>query len=79
MKTDVMDPFALATHLMDDHGADWADDLDADAANRLHHHVHRTPNPNLLPIDHDHVWDDQVADPQGPLRRKPADGDDEAR
>lgn len=59
-----MDPFTLATHLMDDHGADWADDLDHDQANRLHRHVHSTPNPALLPVTHDHVWAGDVADPQ---------------
>ena len=64
----MMDPFALATHLMDDHGADWADDLDADQANRLHRHIHVTPNPVLDAIHHDHVWVGDVADPQPEMR-----------
>ena len=59
-----MDPFTLATHLMDDHGADWADDLDHAEANRLHRHIHATPNPALDPVNHDHDWAGEVADPQ---------------
>lgn len=63
-----MDPFHLATHLMDTHGADWADDLDNDQANRLHRHVHVTHGENLTPVDHDHVWDGVYADPQPPMK-----------
>lgn len=58
-----MDPFALLRHLEDRHDFDWCDDLDADAANRLHHHAHKE-----TPTDHAHEWAGTVADPQPPMK-----------
>lgn len=58
-----MDPFALRNHLDQAHRVDWADDLDADMANRLHHDLHdRKPDHG-----HGHAWAGIVADPQPPM------------
>jgi hypothetical protein len=62
---------ALEKHLADVHRIDWADGLDADLANRLHHHVHS--HDTVLDDDgHEHCWDGLVADAQPPDGRNPA-------
>lgn len=58
-----MDAFALRDHLEEAHDVDWADTLDAEESNRLHHYVHHERDD----ARHDHHWAGRVADPQPPM------------
>lgn len=74
-----MDAFSLSKHLDDDHGVDWADTLDADEARRIHRYLHDLPPSevrgiaNLKAFDHEHRWEGNVAEPQGPMKGEDAD------
>lgn len=60
-----MTPSRLTDHLETRHDVDWADIMDADEMNRLHHDLHGRFIRGGQ--SHVHQWSGKVADPQPPL------------